>query len=91
MAWLGWLLFKKEGMGAGDVKLMAAMGLLLGWPSTLLAIFLGALGGSVAGLLRGRKRGHELAFGPWLALGCWLAFLRGPEWIQAYLNWALGL
>ncbi|MFA7330109.1 MAG: prepilin peptidase [Candidatus Delongbacteria bacterium] len=89
-AWLGWLLFKREGMGAGDVKLMAALGLLLGWQSTLLAIFLASLGGSIGGLLL-RRRGVELAFGPWLALGSWLALLQGPEWIRAYLDWALGL
>ncbi len=90
-AWLGWLLFKREGMGAGDVKLMAALGLLLGWQSVLLAIFLASLGGSVAGLALRRRHGAELAFGPWLALGAWLAFLRGPEWIRAYLDWAVGL
>ena len=89
-AWLGWLLFKREGMGAGDVKLMAALGLLLGWQNVLLAIFLASLGGSVAGLALRRRQGAELAFGPWLALGSWLAFLQGPEWIRAYLQWTVG-
>lgn len=89
-AWLGWLLFKREGMGAGDIKLMSAMGLLLGWQGSLLAIFLASLGGSVAGLVQRRRRGAELAFGPWLALASWLVFLQGPEWIQLYLDWVLG-
>lgn len=90
-AWIGWWLFKREGMGAGDVKLMAAAGLLLGWPRTLLAIFLAAAGGAAGGLLSGRGRQQELPFGPWLAAGAWVSFLFGDALIRAYLDWVLGL
>jgi len=89
-AWIGWWLFRREAMGAGDVKLMAAAGLLLGWPRALLAIFLAALGGALGGLLLRRRRGHELPFGPWLALGSWVAFLWGWPLIRLYLDWVLG-
>ena len=89
-AWIGWLLFRRESMGAGDIKLMAALGLLLGWPRVLLAIFLAALGGAAGGLLLRRSRFQELPFGPWLALGAWVSFLWGRRLIAAYLAWVLG-
>jgi leader peptidase (prepilin peptidase)/N-methyltransferase len=77
-------------MGAGDIKLMAAMGLLLGWQNALLAIFLAALGGSLAGLALRRSRHQEMPFGPWLALGSWVAFLWGERLVALYLAWVLG-
>jgi len=86
-AWLGWLLFKRESLGAGDVKLMAALGLLLGWKGSLLAIFLAALGGAAWGIAQRRGRHAELPFGPWLALGSWIAFL----WSDTLLSWYLDL
>lgn len=88
-AWIGWWLFKRESLGAGDVKLMAAMGLLLGWQATLLAIFLAALGGALWGLAQRRGRHAELPFGPWLALGCWISFLWSQDLIAAYLAFVL--
>ena len=84
-AWIGWFLLKRESLGAGDVKLMSALGLLLGWQHTLLAIFLAALGGALWGLSLRRGRHAELPFGPWLALGSWIAFLWGQPLIDAYL------
>ena len=60
-----------RGMGGGDMKLMAAAGLLLGWKEIILAFFIGSVAGAVIHLLRMliKKAGPELAFGPYLSFG----------------------
>jgi leader peptidase (prepilin peptidase)/N-methyltransferase len=84
-----WVL-KKEGMGFGDVKLLAMIGAFLGWRAVLVTIFVGALAGSVIGLtlmaLRIKKRGDPIPFGPFLALGACAALFAGPELIAWYLR-----
>lgn len=81
-----WLATGGRGLGLGDVKLMAASGLLLGWPRALLAVILGSVTGSAIHLLRMRRgAGRKLAFGPYLAIGIWVSALFGEEIIRAYL------
>ena len=76
-----------NGIGMGDVKLMAAAGLLLGWPNMILATLVGSLTGSVIHLWRMRRgAGRKLAFGPYLAFGLWVSVLFGPGLISAYLG-----
>lgn len=64
---------KREGIGGGDVKLMAMTGAIMGWRSVAPTIFMGSLVGAVIGvavaLLQGTGRKTEIAFGPWLAVG----------------------
>ncbi len=76
-----------NGLGMGDVKLVAAAGLLLGWKQMLLAVLLGSLLGAVIHSLR-MKRGadRKLAFGPYLAVGIWISALVGETLIRAYLS-----
>ena len=76
-----------QGLGMGDVKLVAGAGLLLGWPKMLLAVLLGSLGGALIHMAR-MKRGadRKLAFGPYLAAGIWFAALAGQQLIEAYLS-----
>lgn len=76
-----YLLTKGKGMGGGDIKLMAAAGLLLGWERILLALFIGAAaGGAVHGLLMKLKnKGRVLAFGPYLAFGIFTAMVYGDK------------
>ncbi|MCA1837967.1 MAG: A24 family peptidase, partial [Actinobacteria bacterium] len=50
LAWVSPYVFGKEGMGGGDVKLMAMTGAFLGWKAALMTIMLGAVIGSVVGL-----------------------------------------
>ena len=73
--------------GGGDIKLMAAAGLFLGWQNTLLAMFFGILGGGVYGmyLLAAKKadKKDHFAFGPFLCVGIVLAMLFG----EPVLGW----
>jgi leader peptidase (prepilin peptidase)/N-methyltransferase len=87
----GKILFRKpEAMGFGDVKLMAWLGALWGWQVALVAVFLASLAGAVVGvaLLAVRKLAgnHLIPFGPFLALGTWLAVLYGKALVLWYLS-----
>ena len=76
-----------NGLGMGDVKLVAAAGLLLGWPKMILAILVGSLSGALIHSARMKRgAGRKLAFGPYLAAGIWLAALVGQPLIDAYLG-----
>ncbi len=84
-------LVSRGGMGWGDVKLAALIGLATGFPLVFLAIIMGAiLGGIVAvALLIAKKRGRREAipFGPFLALAAMVTLL----WGSSILGWYLGL
>ena len=77
-----------QGMGLGDVKLVAAMGAFLGFPSIFLAVFLGSFVGAFLGiflLLAGQKRfGQQIPFGPYLALGAIFTLLWGTQIFDWY-------
>jgi leader peptidase (prepilin peptidase)/N-methyltransferase len=77
-----------RGIGGGDIKLMAAAGLLLGWKLILLALFLGCLYGSVIHIIRMKlsKEGSVLAFGPYLSMGIVTALWYGEKIIDWYLT-----
>lgn len=86
-----YVLSKGRAIGGGDVKLMAAAGLILGWKLILLALALGSIIGSVIHILRMKltHANHQLAFGPYLAIGIFLAAMWGDTWIRMYLEWIL--
>ncbi|MDR1322703.1 MAG: prepilin peptidase [Gracilibacteraceae bacterium] len=77
-------------MGMGDIKLMAAAGLCLGWPAAVTAFMIGALLGSavsVAAAARaGRKLGGRIPFGPYLAGGIIICLFYGRELVALYLS-----
>lgn len=76
-----------NGLGMGDVKLVGAAGLLIGWQNMLLAVLVGSVSGAVIHSVRMRGgEGRKLAFGPYLAAGIWLAALAGGPIISAYLG-----
>lgn len=81
------ILTRGQGLGMGDVKLVGAAGLLLGWPKMILAVLVGSLSGAIIHSVR-MKGGadRKLAFGPYLAAGIWLAALVGGPLIRAYLS-----
>ena len=80
---------KGRGMGGGDMKLMAAAGLMLGWKEIILAFILGCILGSVIHVIRMKvsKAERTLAFGPYLSLGILITVLFG----QPILSWYLGM
>lgn len=71
VAFIFYLVTKKEGMGGGDIKLLAMIGAFLGWQAIPFVIFLSALVGAVAGLMYTRlysKAGNtQIPYGPFLA------------------------
>lgn len=79
------------GMGMGDVKLLAVMGLLLGRP-VVVALLLALLASLIAGALIATRRGVKVArktglpFGPYLAVGGLLAAVVGDPLLHAYLS-----
>lgn len=88
--WWGWLLLRKEeGLGLGDVKMLAMVGAFLGWKGVLVTLFAGALAGSVVGVVL-MSRGEagmktKLPFGTFLAGGGVLALFAGPAIARYYM------
>ena len=83
-----YLISRGRAIGGGDIKLMFACGLILGWKQIILAFLLGCIIGSVIHLIRIRVQGegHVLARGPYLSAGIFLAALWGNEWISWYIS-----
>lgn len=82
-----WLLTHGAGMGMGDVLLMAAAGLLLGWQRILLAVIIGTLAAiAIHGVRMLRGADHKLAYGPYLSAGIWISAIFGQGIISAYLS-----
>jgi len=83
-------LFKREGMGGGDVKLLAMIGAFLGWKAVILTILLSSFIGSLVGILmilvKGKDFKYAIPFGPFLAAGAVISLACGGEIIQWYLN-----
>lgn len=84
------LLTGKEGMGGGDIKLLAMMGAFLGWKSVLFIIFASSLIGSIVGvsIMLLQKKDSKLAipFGPYLASAALLYIFYGQPLIRWYFN-----
>jgi leader peptidase (prepilin peptidase)/N-methyltransferase len=83
--------FKREGMGGGDIKLLAMIGAFLGWKAVILTILLGSLIGSIAGLsimvLKGKDSKYAIPFGPFLSIGAVIALAYQNEIIFWYLQY----
>jgi leader peptidase (prepilin peptidase)/N-methyltransferase len=90
VAWIYSRLTGKEGMGGGDIKLLAMIGALVGWPGVLFTIFAASALGTAAGLAVMRRARENLKmaipFGPFLAAGSLIYLFYGPELISLYLN-----
>lgn len=94
IAEIGTLIFKKEAMGFGDVKLMGAIGAFLGWKAVLFTVFVSSLLGSISGLILiacgGVKLQSRIPFGPYLAAGATIWVFWGPTLLEYYLKFTRG-
>lgn len=84
------LISRGKWMGVGDIKLVFLMGLVLGWPNILVALFLAFLIGAIMGLgliILGKKNlRSEVPFGPFLVFGTFTALFWGKEIINWYVQ-----
>ncbi|UCF90034.1 MAG: prepilin peptidase [Desulfobacterales bacterium] len=90
VAWIYNVITKKEGMGGGDIKLLAMIGAVVGWQGVLFTIFVASAVGTLSGLaviLQARKS-LKLAvpFGPFLSIGSIAYIFFGPELVRWYFN-----
>jgi leader peptidase (prepilin peptidase)/N-methyltransferase len=80
----------EEGLGMGDVKMLAMIGAFLGWKLTLVSLMLASLSGSIIGVyLMATRRGglkYALPFGTFLALGAAAAAIVGQQLLDWYLR-----
>ena len=80
----------EEGLGMGDVKMLAMVGAFVGWKLTLLTLMLASFSGTIIGLAlivthRGGMK-HALPFGTFLALGAAASATFGPAVLDWYLS-----
>jgi leader peptidase (prepilin peptidase)/N-methyltransferase len=91
LAWVSPYLFGKEGMGGGDIKLLAMIGAFLGWKPALMTIMVGSVLGALVGVTligaRVIKREDYIPFGPFLVVGAVVALFFG----QTIFDWYQGL
>ncbi|MEA3429379.1 MAG: A24 family peptidase, partial [Thermodesulfobacteriota bacterium] len=90
VGWFYYLIKKTEGMGGGDIKLMAMIGAIVGWKGVIFTIFVSSLVGSLVGItiMLRTKNGMKIAvpFGPFLSIGAIAHIFFGPSLISWYFN-----
>jgi leader peptidase (prepilin peptidase)/N-methyltransferase len=90
VAWTYNLVTKKEGMGGGDIKLLAMIGAVIGWKGVLFTIFVASAVGTISGVLvmlkTGKGRKLAIPFGPFLAIGGIAYIFFGPQLIAWYFR-----
>jgi len=90
--WIVYYIFKlitgKEGMGYGDFKLLAALGAWMGPMLLPLIVLLSSMVGAIIGIILMKMRGENqpFAFGPYIAIAGWIAFLWGDQIMKVYLG-----
>lgn len=81
----------KGGMGGGDIKLFAVIGIVVGWKGILLSFFLATLIGAFIGIIglatRKMERGKPIPFGPYIVVGTLIAYFYETEIYHFY--WSL--
>jgi leader peptidase (prepilin peptidase)/N-methyltransferase len=81
----GELVFKKESLGGGDVKLMAMIGAFIGWKLVLLTFFIAPILGLGVALFMKVKRNKEIIpYAPYLSLGAIVSLLYGEKILRYF-------
>ncbi len=84
------LLAKREGMGGGDIKLLAMLGAFLGWKAVFPIVFIASLLGTLVGvpvmLVQRQDAKLALPFGPFLASAALIHLFWGRDLLAWYLN-----
>jgi leader peptidase (prepilin peptidase)/N-methyltransferase len=95
VAWGYELATGREGMGGGDIKLLAMIGAFLGWRAVLVTLIVGSFSGALIGVALIAARGADarmpIPFGPFLALGAVCALAFGEPLIEWYLRLAFSM
>jgi leader peptidase (prepilin peptidase)/N-methyltransferase len=90
VAWVYYLLTRKDGMGGGDIKLLAMMGTIIGLKGVIFTIFVSSAVGTVVGvtlmIIKGKDMKFAVPFGPFLSIGAITYIFFGHEIIRAYFN-----
>ena len=90
IGYIGKLIYKVDSMGMGDVKYAAVIGLLLGWEIGILAFVLAFFSAAIIiliiSLYKKVSSKQRIPFGPFLSIGCFVAFFWGMD----ILNWYSG-
>ncbi|MBW2593337.1 MAG: prepilin peptidase [Deltaproteobacteria bacterium] len=91
IAWIYTLITKREGMGGGDIKLLAMIGAFIGWQGVIFTIFTASAVGTVVGLTQmiishGNMK-LAIPFGPFLSIGAITYIFFG----RAIITWYFGL
>ena len=89
-----YVLKKIEGMGGGDIKLLAMIGAAIGWKGVIVTIFIGSLSGTIAGIIimissKVIDIKLKIPFGPYLSFGAVIYIFYGQALIEWYLTTAL--
>lgn len=90
VAIIGRMIFKKDAMGLGDVKLLGAIGAFLGWRAVVFTIVISSFVGSIVGItliiFGGREWQSKIPYGPYIALAAILWIFFGPDLWNAYIE-----
>lgn len=84
------LITRREGMGGGDIKLLAMVGAFLGWQGAIFSLIAGSLFGSLTGIIlmiaEKKDRKYAIPFGPFLSLGAMIYLFWGEGIIRGYFQ-----
>ncbi|OQY13074.1 MAG: prepilin peptidase [Desulfobacteraceae bacterium 4572_19] len=91
VALIYYFLRKNEGMGGGDIKLLAMIGALIGWQGVLFTIFISSAAGTIGGVIimiltRNNNSKLRIPFGPYLSAAAILYIAYGHQIIKWYIN-----
>lgn len=90
VAWIYYLLTRKDGMGGGDIKLLAMMGTIIGLKGVIFTIFMSSAVGTLVGItlmiVKGKDMKFAVPFGPFLSIGAITYIFFGQDIIRAYVN-----